>query len=116
MKKLLNYIGGNWQPSSASEYASVVNPATLETLAQVPLTQSSEVDKVISMGVRAFPAWRRTPVTARIQYLFKLKNLLEANKEDIAKTITRECGKTLSESRGELQRGIENVEVACGMR
>jgi malonate-semialdehyde dehydrogenase (acetylating)/methylmalonate-semialdehyde dehydrogenase len=115
MNKLLNYIGGNWEPSSASEYISVVNPTTLETLAQVPLTQSSEVDKAVSVAARAFPDWRKTPVTERIQYLFKLKNLLETHQEDIARIITLECGKTLSESMGEIRRGIENVEVASGM-
>ena len=63
---------------------------------------------------RAFPAWRRTPVTDRVQFLFKLKALLERHFDDISRTITLECGKTLAESRGEMRRAVENVDVACG--
>ena len=64
---------------------------------------------------RAFPAWRRTPPGERIQYLFKLKNLLEEHLDEIARLITLENGKTLAEAKAEMRRGIENVEVACGI-
>ena len=63
----------------------------------------------------AFPAWRRTPPEERIQYLFKLKQLLEDHVEELARLITTENGKTLTEARAELRRAIENVEVACGI-
>ncbi len=63
----------------------------------------------------AFPEWRATPAPERIQYLFRLKQLLEERFEEIARITTMENGKTLAESRGELRRGIENVEVACGI-
>ena len=66
-------------------------------------------------AAEALDEWRRTPATERIQYLFKLKYLLEEHFEDIARTITMECGKTIAESRGEMRRAIENVEVACGI-
>ena len=112
---VLNYINGQWQPSSASEYLDVVNPATKELLAKVPLSPASEVNEAARVAAEAFPAWRSTPAPDRIQPLFKLKNLLEENFEDISRTITMECGKTIGESRGEMRRAIENVEVACGI-
>ena len=91
-----------------------LNPATGEELGRTPLSPAAEVDAAVQAARRAFPGWRRVPVTERIQYLFKLKGLLEDQFEDIARTITMECGKTLAESRGEMRRAIENVEVACG--
>ncbi|MDP9316764.1 MAG: CoA-acylating methylmalonate-semialdehyde dehydrogenase [Chloroflexota bacterium] len=113
--QLLNYIGGRWQRSSAGDYLDVTNPATTETLAQVPLTPAAEVDAAVKTAAKAFNSWRRVPVTDRVQFLFKLKTLLEAHLEEIARVITDECGKTYAESVAELRRGIENVEVACGI-
>jgi malonate-semialdehyde dehydrogenase (acetylating) / methylmalonate-semialdehyde dehydrogenase len=112
--QLLNFVNGRWQKSSASTYSDVLNPATAEVQAQVPLSPGAEVDAAVQAGAEAFKSWRRTPVVERIQPLFKLKNLLEENLDDIARTITNECGKTYAESVGEMRRGIENVEVACG--
>ncbi|MGH7998295.1 MAG: aldehyde dehydrogenase family protein, partial [Brasilonema sp.] len=112
---LPNYINGQWSTSIATEYLDVLNPATAKILAQVPLSPASEVNQATEAAAEAFVSWRRTPPTERVQYLFKLKNLLEENLEDLARTITTECGKTLAESKGEMQRAIENVEVACGI-
>ena len=112
---VLNYIGGQWRPSSASEYLDVFNPATKELLGKVPLSPANEVNEAAQAAAEAFPGWRSTPAPDRIQYLFKLKNLLEENFEDLSRTITMECGKTIGESRGEMRRAIENVEVACGI-
>ena len=109
-----NYVQGEWQQSAAVESLAVINPATGEELGRTPLSPAAEVDAAVQAARRAFPGWRRVPVTERIQYLFKLKGLLEDQFEDIARTITMECGKTLAESRGEMRRAIENVEVACG--
>ncbi len=113
--QLLNYLGGTWQRSRASEFLDVHNPATAETLVRVPLSSRSEVDEVAQAAQAAFPDWRRTPALERAQYLFKFKRLLEEHFDEIAALTTQECGKTLAESRGELQRGLENVEVACGI-
>ena len=115
MKKVMNFINGSWQASVAAEYLDVVNPATAETLAQVPLSPASEVDAAARVAQQAFELWRRVPAPTRIQALFKMKALLEENFEEIARTITLECGKTIGESRGEMRRAIENVEVACGI-
>ncbi|MFQ5398527.1 MAG: CoA-acylating methylmalonate-semialdehyde dehydrogenase [Anaerolineae bacterium] len=112
---ILNYINGEWRPSSATEFLDVINPATLEVIGKVPLSPASEVDEAAQAAFAAFDAWRRTPAVTRIQHLFKLKELMEAHFEELARTITEECGKTIGESRGEMRRAIENVEVACGI-
>lgn len=112
---LHNYISGAWRRSSAGEYLDVQNPATAEVTATVPLSPAMEVDAAAQAGAEAFQEWRHTPVVDRIQYLFKFKHLLEEHLDDISRTITNECGKTYKESVGEMRRGIENVEVACGM-
>jgi malonate-semialdehyde dehydrogenase (acetylating)/methylmalonate-semialdehyde dehydrogenase len=111
---MYNYIGGDWQVSAATVIQPVVNPATGEELARVPLSPGAEVDKAVQEAARAFPEWRRRPVVERVQYLFKLKGLLDDQFQALSRTITMECGKTLAEARGEMRRAIENVEVACG--
>ncbi len=115
MKQLKNYIAGAWQQSQTTDYLEVINPATNALLAEVPLSLARELDQAVTAASEAFSTWRRIPPTERIQYLFKLKTRLEENRDELAKTITAECGKTLKESQGELQRAIENVEVACGI-
>jgi malonate-semialdehyde dehydrogenase (acetylating)/methylmalonate-semialdehyde dehydrogenase len=110
-----NYINGAWRASGATGHLNVVNPATAEVLGQVPLSPASEVDQAAQAAAEAFVEWRRTPPTDRVQYLFKLKNLLEEHFEDLSRMITRENGKTLKEARGEMRRAVENVEVACGV-
>lgn len=111
---LLNFINGAWAQSSTSNVLNVNNPATAQVIAQVPISPASEVDAAAQAAQTAFKEWRRVPVTDRIQYLFRLKQLLEDNIDDIAKTITNECGKTYAESVAEMRRGIENVENSCG--
>jgi malonate-semialdehyde dehydrogenase (acetylating)/methylmalonate-semialdehyde dehydrogenase len=113
--QLLNYVNGKWQRSRAGALAEVRNPVTAETIMHVPLSSRDEVDEAVQAAQAAFADWRRTPSLERVQYLFKFKQLLENNFDEIARLTTQECGKTLAEARGELQRGIENVEVACGI-
>ena len=112
--QLLNFVNGQWQRSSASDALDILNPATAQALITVPLSPGAEVDAAVQAGQTAFEEWSRTPVVDRIQPLFRLKMLLEENIEEIARIITNECGKTFAESMGEMRRGIENVEVACG--
>ena len=75
---LRNFVNGRWAESSTTSYQEVSNPATAEILARVPLSTRAKVDYAATMALAAFDDWRRTPAPARIQYLFKLKNLLEA--------------------------------------
>lgn len=112
---LLNYIDGQWCNSGATEFLEVVNPATTEVLAKVPLSPKSDVEAATVAAAAAFVGWRRVPPTERVQYLFKLKFLLEEHLQELSQIITLECGKTFAESKAELERAIENVEVACGI-
>jgi malonate-semialdehyde dehydrogenase (acetylating) / methylmalonate-semialdehyde dehydrogenase len=114
LEPVRNYIGGKWQDSAALEHARVWNPATGEHLGAVPMSPAPEVDAAVQAAAKAFSGWRRIPAGERVDFLFRLRELLKHNFEELARTVTIECGKTLSESRGELQRAIENVEVACG--
>src|SRR5262245_36133988 len=113
--QLLNYMNGEWSRSGTREYFDIINPATAEPTAAMPLSPAAEVDAAAQAATRAFVEWRQTPAVERVQYLFKLKTLLEENLDSLARTLTNECGKTYAESVGELRRGIENVEVACGI-
>ncbi len=112
---LRNYIDGEWVASRAAEQAEVVNPATGKTLALVPMSTADEVDAAVEAARQAFPEWRRTPPLSRVRCLFRLKELLEENFEELSRIQTMEHGKTIDESRGETRRGIEMVEVATGI-
>jgi malonate-semialdehyde dehydrogenase (acetylating) / methylmalonate-semialdehyde dehydrogenase len=113
--ELSNYYAGAWNRAKASEYLDVINPATSENLARVPIATKEDVDAVVRSAAAAYPAWRRTPPEDRIQFLFRLKQLLEEHMDELARICTQENGKTIVESRAELRRAIENVEVACGI-
>lgn len=112
---LPNYIAGSRRKADAHDFVSVHDPATARELARVPLSGAADVDEAVRAARKAFPEWRRTPPGERVQHLYKLKRLLEEELDSLARGVTEECGKTLEEARGELQRGIENVEVACGI-
>lgn len=116
MEVLKNYINGQWVQSVSKESTDVLNPASGEVLAKVPFgsATASDVVEAVSAANIAYQQWKDVPVLKRIQPLFKLKQLFEENADEIARIITLECGKTLAESSGEIQRAIENIEVASG--
>ena len=111
---LQNYIGGRWTPSLGKDTQDVTNPARGVVIARTPLSTLGDVDAAVKAATAAFPAWADTPPVTRAQSMFKFKALLEEHFDEIARIVTTEHGKTLSESRGSLRRGIECVEVACG--
>jgi malonate-semialdehyde dehydrogenase (acetylating) / methylmalonate-semialdehyde dehydrogenase len=113
VKIVRNYIDGEWVESKG-EIRDVINPATGQLLAKVPISTKDEAETAIRAAQEAYPIWRRTPPVARARCLFRLKELLEENFEELSRIQTQEHGKTIDESRGETRRGIENVEVACG--
>src|SRR3990172_8838665 len=115
MQQAKNFIDGKWVEVLGRAKLPVFNPATGETLGEVPLSSAEDVDQAAQAAARAFPEWRRTPATDRVQYLFRLKNLMEEHFEELASSIKLENGKVLEEARGEMRRAIENVEVACGI-
>jgi malonate-semialdehyde dehydrogenase (acetylating)/methylmalonate-semialdehyde dehydrogenase len=114
IKTVKNYINGEWVESKG-EMVDVVNPATYKTIARVPVSTKEEFDEAVAAAKAAYPEWRRTTPLARSRMLFRLKMLMEENFEEISRIQTQEHGKCIDESRGETRRGIENVEVACGV-
>lgn len=114
VETLGNFVDGRWHTPGGG-WQDVTNPATGQLLARVAMSTAADVATAVAAASSAFDGWRRTPATERVQYLFKLKTLLEANVDDLAATIVRECGKTMGEARAEMRRGIENVECACGI-
>jgi malonate-semialdehyde dehydrogenase (acetylating) / methylmalonate-semialdehyde dehydrogenase len=115
MIKILNYINGEWVKPGATETLDVINPATGELVAQTPLCSAAELELAAQAAAQAYPGWRCTPAQDRVQFLFKLKFLMEAALDEIARAITNECGKTYEEAKAEMRRAIENVEVAGGI-
>ncbi|MFC2048169.1 CoA-acylating methylmalonate-semialdehyde dehydrogenase [Chloroflexota bacterium] len=113
--RLKNFINGEWVDSESTEARDVVNPATGELIAQVPLSTRDEVKSCIKAAKEAFSEWRETPPVVRARSFFKLKQLMEEHFEDLSRTIVQENGKTIDEAKGEVRRSIEEVECACGM-
>jgi malonate-semialdehyde dehydrogenase (acetylating) / methylmalonate-semialdehyde dehydrogenase len=111
---LRNFIGGRWVETRAREFLDVYNPARGEVIARTPLSTGEDLDAAVLAAKKAFPAWRDTPAVVRARSLFRFRQLLEENFEELARTVTTEHGKTIDESRGSVRRGIECVEVACG--
>ncbi len=116
MEILKNYINGEWIKSVSNESIDVVNPALQEILAKVPYGSETakDVNKAVEYASASAKEWKNVPVMKRVQVLYQLKSLIEKNIEELAQIITNECGKTKAESLGEIQRAIENIEVACG--
>jgi malonate-semialdehyde dehydrogenase (acetylating)/methylmalonate-semialdehyde dehydrogenase len=110
-----NYIGGEWRRGTATSITEISNPATQEVLASLALAEADDANAAVAAASKAFPGWRQTPPQERIQYLFRYRELLLEHADEIARMTTMENGKTVAEARAELQRGIENVEVACGI-
>jgi malonate-semialdehyde dehydrogenase (acetylating)/methylmalonate-semialdehyde dehydrogenase len=110
-----NYVGGEWTDSKASETLDVTNPATGEQLAQVPLSNATDIDRAVGAARAAFPDWRKTPPLERARACFELKYLLEERKDDLARLVTQDNGKAMKDAAGEVRRGIECVEVATGI-
>jgi len=113
--ELKNFIDGEWVDSASGQVVDVVNPTTGQTIARVSMSTEDEVNTAVRAAEEAFPEWRRTTPLARARCLFRLKELLEENFEQLSRIQTMEHGKTIDESRGETRRGIEMVEVATGI-
>jgi malonate-semialdehyde dehydrogenase (acetylating)/methylmalonate-semialdehyde dehydrogenase len=110
-----NYVNGEWVASKSTKTLDVVNPATTEVLARVPMSTREEVEETIRYAQAAYDEWRETPPLTRARYMFTLKNLMEEHFEEVSQILTKEHGKTIDESRGEVRRAIECVEHAAGI-
>lgn len=114
MSQIPHLIHGERIPGSG-RHADVYNPSTGQAIHQVALADRATVQQAIDSAKAAFPSWRNTPPAKRAQVMFRFKQLLEQNEAQIARLISEEHGKTLEDAAGELKRGIENVEYACGV-
>ena len=110
-----NAIDGRKTASRATRFASVYNPATGEEVAKLPLSGADELDAAVAAAKSAALTWGTTPPAKRVRPIFKFKELLEKNADEIARAISREHGKTHADALGELQRGIDVVDFACGI-
>ncbi|MHC4248073.1 MAG: CoA-acylating methylmalonate-semialdehyde dehydrogenase [Planctomycetota bacterium] len=112
-KTVLNYVNGKWSAPERAEWFDIENPSTGEVLGKTVLSTAEEIDRAVSAARDAFPAWSATPVTQRTTYLYKLLGLLRENGEEVARQLTEEMGKSLPDSRAEMKRVYQNIEVAC---
>ena len=110
-----NYVNGEWVASRSTRTLDVVNPATTEVLARVPMSTKEEVLEAIQYAKEAYEEWKETPPLTRARYMFTLKNLMEEHFEEVSQILTKEHGKTLDEARGEVRRAIECVEHTSGI-
>src|SRR3954452_22935617 len=115
VRVLDNYVGGSWTPSTSDDGLDVTNPATGEVLARVPLSSRSDLDAAVDAARAALPAWRSVSVIERARKLFVLRAQLDARREDLARSVTAEMGKTIGDARAEVGRMIEMVEAACAI-
>jgi len=110
-----HWIGGEAVEASSGRTGPVWNPATGQQIGEVNFASIEDVNRAVATAKAAFPAWRATPLSRRAEILFKLRNLLDQNRERLAEIVSTENGKTLADARGEVARGLENIEFACGI-
>jgi malonate-semialdehyde dehydrogenase (acetylating) / methylmalonate-semialdehyde dehydrogenase len=115
MNQIGHWIGGEPLAGSSGRTAPVYNPATGVQTAEVALATAGEVDLAVQSARRAFPAWRATGLSRRTEILFRMRELLDANRKTVAAAVTAEHGKVLLDAEGEVARGLENLEFACGV-
>jgi malonate-semialdehyde dehydrogenase (acetylating) / methylmalonate-semialdehyde dehydrogenase len=115
MRRISHYIGGKRVEASSRDSGPVFNPATGEQTAEVGFASAADVDAAVAAAKEAFPAWRASALSQRVDVLFRVRQLLAERKDDLAAIVTAEHGKVLSDAAGEVSRGLENVEFACGI-
>ncbi|MBV8705276.1 MAG: aldehyde dehydrogenase family protein, partial [Acetobacteraceae bacterium] len=115
MREIGHFIAGRMLAGGSGRFGDVFNPASGEVSGKVALASAAEVDQAVAAAAKAFPAWSATPPLRRARVMFRLRDLLERDRAKLSAVITAEHGKVLSDSDGEVQRGLEVVEFACGM-
>jgi malonate-semialdehyde dehydrogenase (acetylating) / methylmalonate-semialdehyde dehydrogenase len=115
MNRISHWINGTVVPGTSGREAKVYNPATGQQSSSVDLASTAEVDAAVAVAAAAFPAWRATSLTRRAEVMFNFRELISANRKEIASLVSAEHGKVVSDALGEVSRGLENVEFACGV-
>ncbi|MEE8170483.1 MAG: CoA-acylating methylmalonate-semialdehyde dehydrogenase [Phycisphaerae bacterium] len=108
-------IDGKWTELRTERCGDVWNPSTGEVIARAPMCSAADVDRAVQAAKKAFPAWRETPVSERARLMFRFRDLLVQNADEVARIVSREHGKTFAESFASVQRGVEMIEYACGI-
>jgi malonate-semialdehyde dehydrogenase (acetylating)/methylmalonate-semialdehyde dehydrogenase len=109
------WVNGRREPAKSARFGDVTNPATGVVVRQVPLSGEADIDSAVQAAKAAFPAWRKTPALRRARILMRYRELIDRNRDELARLITEEHGKTVVDALGEVQRGLEVVEFAMGM-
>src|SRR5262245_57913529 len=115
IRTVSHWIGGQPSPSRSGRFGIVWNPATGEEQAHVDFASAAEVDEAVQVAKNAFKTWREAPLSRRAEIMFKMRELVDANRRKLATMISLEHGKTVADSMGEVARGLENIEFACGI-
>ncbi|MEY2755911.1 MAG: methylmalonate-semialdehyde dehydrogenase [Actinomycetota bacterium] len=115
MNRISHWIDGKVVESTSGRSGVVFDPATGQQQASVDFASVAEVDQAIAVAKAAFPAWRATSLSRRAEIMFRMRELVDANRKEIARLISKEHGKVLSDALGEVARGLENIEFACGV-
>src|SRR5712691_6016834 len=115
LARISHWIDGRIVPGRSGRTGPVYNPATGDVAAEVDLASIEEVDAAVASARAAFPAWRAMSISRRAELFFRVRHLLDAHRDDIARLLTREHGKVHSDALGEVARGLEVIEYACGI-
>ncbi len=113
--RISHWIGGQIVPGTSGRSGPVFNPATGEQTGEVDFASAEEIDRAVSVAKEAFPAWRALSLAKRAELMFSIRELVHERREDIARILTAEHGKVLSDALGEVARGLEVIEFACGV-
>ncbi len=115
MERINHWIGGKLVPGESGRTGPVYNPATGRQVYEVDFASVEEVDGAVEAAKEAFPGWRATSLSKRTDIMFRLRELIDSHKRDLGLLVTEQHGKVLSDAMGEVSRGLENIEFACGV-
>ncbi len=115
MRDIRHFVNGSSFEGASGRFGDVFNPNTGEVQARVQLATASELDTAVQAALKAFPAWSATNPQRRARVMFEFKRLVEANMQDLAEMLSAEHGKVIADSKGDIQRGLEVIEFACGI-
>jgi len=114
-QKYQNYINGEFRDSAATKWYDIRNPATQDLVAKVPQSTDNELNEAVNTAAEAYKTWSKTPILTRQRFMLDLQAKIRRDMEILAELITKENGKTLADARGDVTRGLEVVEHACGL-
>lgn len=115
IREMQNYIGGRWVPGSGDEFLDVIDPAKGEPLSKLPMSTAADVEMAVQAAREAQPGWGRRPVIERARLLFRMRELVDAHREQYAEMLTRDTGKAIADARLEMLRAIETIECAAAI-